>query len=140
VSTATKPRLSWGKLLELEPRLQRLYDEARAVRDNKRDRYFCANERWYRDFKPRLVNLVGWDRGDDANPAIQEWSREVDEIARANGGAIDSGLLPPLPQHVVPDGEDARLHGHAAYDLAYRTIYEELPACRNCMCFPATLR
>lgn len=30
---------------------------------------------------------------------------------------------------------DAVLRSKAAYDVAYDRIYNELPACRNCMCF-----
>lgn len=31
---------------------------------------------------------------------------------------------------------DPRLYSGAAYDLAYRTLYNLLPACRCCGCFP----
>lgn len=54
-------RLTWRQIEAIEPRLARLYVEAKAVRASKN---FCANEIWYRSMRPRLVRLVGWDAGD----------------------------------------------------------------------------
>lgn len=51
----------WYSLARLEPRLQALYDEAKAIEDNSNANYFCANDIWYEQFKPRLCSLVGWD-------------------------------------------------------------------------------
>ena len=50
--------LTWARLARLEPQLAALLVEARAV--DGRDPHFCANRVWYRDFKPRLLGLVGW--------------------------------------------------------------------------------
>ena len=53
--------MTWTQIVKAEPRLKALYDEARAVRDDKTREWFCANHVWYEDFKPRLVKLVGWE-------------------------------------------------------------------------------
>lgn len=34
------------------------------------------------------------------------------------------------------EGNDPRLHTETAYDVVYETIYEVLPNCRNCSCYP----
>lgn len=57
--------LTWEVLVELEPRLAALYQRARAIKDNKRRRSFCANAVWYgygehTGLKPELCELVGW--------------------------------------------------------------------------------
>jgi hypothetical protein len=91
MTTNTKP-LTWNELARLEPRLSGLLDKAKAVKAKGRN--FCANDVWYRRFKPRLLWLVGWDRPDN---------------------------------HPV-------LSSMQAFDLAYETIYEVLPNCRQCTC------
>jgi hypothetical protein len=50
--------ITWDLLTELEPDLDRLYQEAKAIRPQ--GRYFCANQVWYKQFKPALIHLVGW--------------------------------------------------------------------------------
>ncbi len=53
--------MTWETLVRLEPELRRLEQDILAVRRrSRRRRTFCANSVWYRIFKPRLVNLVGW--------------------------------------------------------------------------------
>jgi hypothetical protein len=57
--------LTWEQLTELEPRLLRLYERARAFKDNRRSRSFCANAVWYgrgshEGLKSELCALVGW--------------------------------------------------------------------------------
>lgn len=51
--------LSWSDLVQLEPTLGTLERQARAVRAD--DPWFCANDVWFREFKPLLVKLVGWN-------------------------------------------------------------------------------
>ena len=51
-------------LCNLEPKLLALFNEASAVKDDKKAEYFCGNAVWYgwegyNGFKPRVVNLVG---------------------------------------------------------------------------------
>jgi hypothetical protein len=98
---AEQAPLTFEQLCELEPRLLDLLNEARAIKDNRRKRSFCANQVWYgwrghEGFKPRLLDLVGFRR-----------------------------------KH---DGSDPRLATSRAYDVAYHTIYDALPDCRNCAC------
>ena len=52
--------LTWNDLAEREPRLVVLLMEIKHVKDDKTKRSFCANRVWYRDFKPRVIKLVGW--------------------------------------------------------------------------------
>ena len=56
---ATESRELFKELCRLEPGLQRLLNDARRV-TSQGDPHFCANEIWYRQFKPRLLKLVGW--------------------------------------------------------------------------------
>ena len=52
--------MTWDEIAVVEPRLQELYDEARAVRDGKKEGRFCANMIWSERFRPRLVRLAGF--------------------------------------------------------------------------------
>jgi len=56
--------VTFDQLCEVEPKLRALWEEARAVKDDKSKPLFCANAFWYgwrpyKGFKPRLVRLVG---------------------------------------------------------------------------------
>ncbi len=48
------------KIYDIEPRLKELDDDISKVKDDENSRYFCSNEVWYHQFKPRLIKLVGW--------------------------------------------------------------------------------
>jgi hypothetical protein len=48
----------FNRLVQLEPRLQLLLQEAESVVDDG-GKSFCANQVWYSRFKPRLRQLVG---------------------------------------------------------------------------------
>jgi len=52
--------LTWEDVAAMEPRLAELFDEARLTDGS--GEHFCANRVWYGAFKPRLEQLVGWDR------------------------------------------------------------------------------
>jgi hypothetical protein len=57
--------VTFGRLCRQEPRLRKLYDEARAVGDDGSAGHFCANAVWFgygghRGLKVRLVQLVGF--------------------------------------------------------------------------------
>lgn len=56
----TPKTLTWKRICELCPLMLRLFEQARAVKDDKRKRRFCANDIWYNQFKPYMVNHVGW--------------------------------------------------------------------------------
>lgn len=52
-------KMTFESLATIEPRLLQLYNEARCIKPEGRN--FCANEVWYKQFKPRLLRLVGWE-------------------------------------------------------------------------------
>ena len=82
--------MTWGELIEIEPRVEALRKEAAAADGSAPD--FCANDLWFCRFKPRVTKLAGWD------------------------------------------AEKPELRTPEAYDLAYQTVYNQLPACRRCGC------
>jgi hypothetical protein len=99
-------KLTWDKLVELEPRLADLLAVAKGIK-RKRGKPFCANAVWYghydwhgRGLKGRLLVLVGYDR---ANRAADDKDRKV-------------------------------LSTSEAYNIAYDTIIASLPDCRDCLC------
>jgi len=49
--------LTFAKLVTLEPRLGALYKEAEEA---PKLPYWSANRNWYKEFKPRMVRLVGF--------------------------------------------------------------------------------
>jgi len=53
-------KAKWDALIKVEPRLEDLFYDARAVKDLGK-KQFCANIAWYRKLKPRLVRLVGFE-------------------------------------------------------------------------------
>ena len=59
---AAKESLTFEKILEMEPEVRRLYNVAKMIGDNKKNRTFCASVVWYQLFEPVLVELVGWER------------------------------------------------------------------------------
>ena len=66
--------MTWKEIIKIEPALAALLKEAKKV--DGRDKQFCANAVWYKNFKPRLVHLVGFDaRNQELN------SSEVYDIA-----------------------------------------------------------
>jgi len=159
MTTAT---LTWDELARLEPRLQELLDEARAIKDDKSKPTFCANDIFFIEsapgkdgFKMRLIELVGWSREhymyvekgllptseqENANwadaeekrtgvrPSFRVWS--MSEMADAKDA--EDAIMAANP--IVEPPENAVLHTSEAYDLAYETIFDALPNCRNCLC------
>ena len=99
----TQQRVTWQDLVEMEPRLADLEEDARSVEDDGQGESFCANDIWYGHgpyrgigLVQRLEGLVGW---------------------------LADGSKPPL------------LRSSAAYDVAYRHVYNLLPDCRgDCGC------
>lgn len=56
--------MTWELMVSIEPRLQALYEKAKAYHKAARnDKNFCANRVWYgRDgLKAELLKLVGWE-------------------------------------------------------------------------------
>jgi hypothetical protein len=58
----------WERLIELEPRVAELLEEARRVKDPGGSS-FCANQTWFDQFDKRLDKLVGWYA--DGDPDLQ---------------------------------------------------------------------
>lgn len=54
----TKKNLTFNRLVQLDPRLLELVQEAACVNNDADD--FCANEIWSERFKPHLMRMVGW--------------------------------------------------------------------------------
>jgi len=71
--------MRWEEIVEIEPELVELFNEARAVRDDKERDGFCANQVFYTQFKPRIAKLVGWGADNDAvaTPAAYESAFEM---------------------------------------------------------------
>jgi len=105
-NTATQgpQRPSFEQLARLEPRLSALLLKAQAIKDDPAKESFCANQRWY-----------GYGAGHQEGGL----RAEVEELV---GWAVEDR------------GSDPRLSTSAAYDVAYHTIYNALPDCRNCAC------
>lgn len=58
---------SFDRLAKIEPGLIRLLEQARSVKDDRANPFFCANVIWYgRTYQPglkrELKTLVGWHR------------------------------------------------------------------------------
>jgi hypothetical protein len=73
VEARDEDTITWTQIVKLEPRLAALYRQAKAVKDDKSKRSFCANTVWYGSygragFKDRMVRLVGFET---ANPRLQ---------------------------------------------------------------------
>ena len=98
---------TWNELVAAEPRLADLLRDCRAVSAD--DPRFCANAVWYGYTKEdRLAdNSDGWGYG-----LRGRVSRLVGWSCKGN----------PV------------LGTEAAYRVAYRTCYDALPPCRECIC------
>jgi hypothetical protein len=57
---ATMEDLTWTALVERQPLLAELAHRC-ASADSGMNEHFCANELWYNQFKPKLLELVGWE-------------------------------------------------------------------------------
>lgn len=85
----TSKSAEWLEVIAAEPMLAALLFEVEATAD-RGGLWFCRVIVWQREFKPRLMRLVGWGRVEDP-----EW-----------------------------------LQTPAAYQTAYRAVFEALPPCR----------
>jgi hypothetical protein len=80
----------WAEMIKIEPALQRLFNEAAAVKDDKRKRGFCANAHWYGygsrtglGLKPRMMQLVGWHASDPRLRSPQAYVEACDHVYSA---------------------------------------------------------
>ena len=51
---------TWLEIIAIEPGLKDLFIEAQNEKDPGNTPGYCANNIWYRKYKPRLVDLVGY--------------------------------------------------------------------------------
>ncbi len=118
--------LTFDHLCELEPGLQDLHTIARMIKDDGNGKSFCSNFIWYRLLKPRMYDLVGWGR----RFAKERAQRESEHFDKENPEMAKMFIKLDIPE---PEGIEL-LDGCEAYSLAYNTIYEQLPNCRDCWC------
>lgn len=118
--------ITWDLLVELEPKLGALYNEAKSYR---RGPHYCATSTWYGwrtgsrgSFKSKVCALIGFERG------VLE-----DDSDDTRCGPIDLADV-VLTEYERPVDDDPRLYTPWAYDLAYQTICKALPNCRNSRC------
>jgi len=107
-------RHEFDLLVAVEPGLADLEAVARNAHGK------CANAVWYGRIKPRLLSLVGWERGVDlqptAYPGIGPWrSVSLSEIGEGIQTFESKG--------------PAVLRTMRAYDVAYDFLYSLLPDC-----------
>jgi hypothetical protein len=129
--------ITFDELCELEPRLRMLYDEAASIRDDPTQESFCANNVWYgyfdqrgKGFKSRLKRLVGELAGCAETPNTLGIP-ETGEPVTMSMKDLMAAFLEEVP---ADPATDPRLRTSEAYDVAYETIYNALPDCRNCGC------
>jgi hypothetical protein len=65
----TMHKLTWERLVEMEPRLEALLFDAKASRP-RRKRGFNYELAWC-EFKLPVAKLVGWHRRDDCDPLLK---------------------------------------------------------------------
>ena len=104
--------ITFDELCEMEPSLCRVDRAMKGIKDDGKEASFCANIIWYELVKPRIRALVGW------------------KVEEKRGGIWN------LADGTVEGQEDTphALRSTEAYALVYHHLYEQLPACRNCMC------
>ncbi len=109
--------LSWERLVELEPELAKLEREVQAYR--KLDRL------------QRQILALPVDLPLEAF----RWAATTCANAIWYGYGGYPGIKPRLLGLVGWHARNPALRSSAAYDLAYRRLYDGLPGCRNCPCF-----
>lgn len=85
--------MTWDEITELEPELAHLLLFAKWVKDDKQTPYFCANEIWYRLFKPRLMQLVGWEAANPVLAGETEYDTAYDMIYDTLPGCRNCGCM-----------------------------------------------
>lgn len=104
--------VTFEQICEWEPRLRDVDQCMKAIRDNMDHSFFCANLIWYTLVKPQLVTLVGW------------------KVPEKRGGIWNLSDNTVMGEEETPPG----LRSSEAYCVAYDHLFEQLPACRNCVC------
>lgn len=64
--------MTWDQLVSLEPRLARLLDEIKSIKDDETKPDFCVISMWEEGgYKRRLSLLAGWHASDDVPALLQ---------------------------------------------------------------------
>jgi len=76
--------MTMGELCAIEPRLTRLLEEARAMKDDGESVSFCANRIFYAkgSFKEQLSKLVGFDAEKPELQSMEAYDAAYDEVYR----------------------------------------------------------
>jgi len=119
--------MTFDECVALDPKIGDLKREMQAIRNEEG---YCADETWYRLFKPRVVDLVGFSRlelGETRHPEtkgarsigqlMKEHLKELTERQRR----VELGELHPVWE----------LRSTQAYDAVYRRLYNLLPDCNH---------
>lgn len=60
----------WGQMIDDEPELWDLFVKVHKIKEeDDAESPFCANRVWYREIKPQLSRLIGWDA---KNPKVKD--------------------------------------------------------------------
>ena len=108
--------MTFEEIAEMDPRIARLHRLATMIARKKVDS-FCANAIWYTLFKPRLEELVGWQR------KINSKGLKFYTIQQLTNGDMNKDFV----------HDKGPLGTSEAYSIAYEKIYNALPDCGpNC--------
>ena len=123
---------TWAMLVEREPGLTALETAVREIRPPAEEGRFCANEVWAHAVKPILRLLVGHHRR--PAPLIPTVTGDEGERMRKRWGVDEY-----TPTEVAERDERSRqlesvMGTSAAWDVAYRHLYEQMPGCGKCWC------
>jgi hypothetical protein len=66
---------TFDEICRMEPGVLRLYNRLKSIKDDKRQRSFCANAIWLDHFYPLLLHLVGWNASNCELAAYLHWKR-----------------------------------------------------------------
>ncbi|RJQ27696.1 hypothetical protein C4565_04925 [Candidatus Parcubacteria bacterium] len=122
-------KITFDEICKAEPGIKELFHLAGMI-GKRRGKHFCANAIWYSLFKPMLYQLVGWGRTDERRRAEQK-AKEIGQEGAEFLKTEEDGIR--MVTTVGPGHKkfkDSRLETSAAYDVAYHTIYEQLPNCK----------
>jgi hypothetical protein len=77
--------VTWEGLVAVEPRLDILLAKAHGVKDDKRERSFCANAIWFGynnrpSMRAMLSDLVGWSSQNDALQSSPAYDLAYDKV------------------------------------------------------------
>ncbi len=120
----------YARALGVEPLLRTLHLEVRKLRYTRRFGDFCRNAVWFGRFKPLIVMLVGFQRGQSTSLPVAKWYwYEGPDAVSLN----DLGPPGAITRHDDPVTEEW-MRGVTAYDAVYAQMFSLLPPCRGCGC------